>query len=128
MNGWYDNMTPAFLGFLLAATLAVITLVVWLIRQEGKIESNREDLAEHRTVYEKAVNDLKKEYAEDMRELKDELKDTRERFFRHVADVNVHHNAEAVAEFRLALDRRLDTFEEAFKDISRKLNHMAGRT
>ncbi|HEV7698651.1 MAG TPA: hypothetical protein VGO43_00335 [Pyrinomonadaceae bacterium] len=134
---------------LLAVVSAIVGLIVKAVRLQGKVDKLSEecadakvarakDLADAKTSYAKDLADLKaanasdiaelqKHYDNEVKELKDDLKDTRTQLFKHTGDVQVHHNAEAVKEFREALDRRLDTFDESFKDIARKLNHMAGR-
>jgi hypothetical protein len=113
---FFEDMPPALIGAGVTLLLAAIGFTVWLVRLEGKITSVTKDLA-----------DLERKHDDDIKCLKDEVKDTRERFFKHAADVLVHHNAEATLEFRTALERRFTGMEDTLKDIGRKLNHIAGR-
>lgn len=123
-----DFMSPAVIvAIALGLGLPAIGFVVWLVRLEGKANTNGKDIADLRNDHECAIKDLKADHAADVKEFKDELKDTRERFFKHVADVAVHHNSEAVNEFRTALERRFTGFEKSIEDIARKLNHLAAR-
>lgn len=146
MKELMDSISPALLA---AIGLPAIALIVWLVRGEGKTNTNTkclEDLkletakqlaeqkvdtakriADIKIDHAKELVDLKTNYDQDLGEIKNEMKDTRERFFKHSGDSTIHHNAAAQLEFRKALDRRLDGLDEGVKDISRKLNHMAGR-
>lgn len=122
-----ENMSPAMLAILVTLGLAGIGLVVWLVRLEAKGNANASNHAELKLQHGRDLAEVKKEHAGDIKRVEDELRDTRERFFKHVADVSLHHNAEAVLEFRTALERRFTGMEKSLEDITRKLNHIAGR-
>ncbi len=123
-----EIMSPsAFIGALVTLGLAAIGFIVWLVRLEGKTNANSKAIDDLDKAYVKEIAQLKRDHESDIKDLKEEMKDTRERLFKHVADVSVHHNTEAVKEFRENLDRRLDTFDENFKDLARKLNHLGDR-
>jgi hypothetical protein len=103
-------------GFFVPIALGLIAFIVWLVRLEGK--GNATD---------KTFEKFKEETKGELKELWDELKDTRTRFFEHASNAGVHHNAEAYTEFKTALERRLMGFEGTLKDIGVKLDRIADK-
>jgi hypothetical protein len=127
MDTLTESMSPGVIAILVTLGLAAVGFVVWLVRLEGKTNGNSKEITDLQADHAKEISDLKKWHSDDLTVLREDVKDTRERLFKHVADVSVHHNSEAVQEFRIALERRFTGMEGSLADISRKLNHMAGR-
>lgn len=112
-----ENTTPWLNPTVMVTVgLAAIGLIVWLVRLEGKTNLNSERVNKETEVAESTHTDILKE-----------IKELKVEFYKHVSDNTVHHNQEAVAEFRKGLERRLDDMDRGIGDIARKLNHMAGR-
>src|SRR5436190_8529505 len=99
---------PAVVLFLIGGA---ITAGIWLIRLEGRINATITDKEKYRETL-----------REKLKEIEDDLKDTRTRFFEHAANAAVHHNAEAYSEFKVALERRMMGMETSLKDIGLKLD------
>lgn len=100
---------PAILVFIASGAVAFI---VWLVRLESKTGSCDDALGKFKT-----------EIRQEVKELEEELKDTRTRFFEHAANAAVHHNVEAYLEFKNGLERRLIAIESGIKDIGVEMKH-----
>lgn len=110
------TLSPPLVAIIVTVAVASIGFIVWLVRLEGKTNLNSTTLAE------------KSETAEETHgQILAEVKEVKVEFYKHLADNKAHHNEEANKEFRKALERRLDDMDGGIKDISRKLNHLAGR-
>lgn len=111
-----EGPTPALLAFILAGLVQLILAIFFI----AKLWLNGNAAHER-------IDDIEAESEKDLSGLKIEIKELKVDFYKHVADVKAHHNEEAVKEFRDALERRFSGMETSLADISRKLNHLAGR-
>src|SRR5438128_677161 len=109
--------SPAVLVFVVGGAIAV---GIWLVRLEGRVNA----IGTEKDKYREALSEKLQGYEEDLKDLEDELKDTRTRFFEHAANAAVHHNAESYGDFKIALQRRLLRMEGSLNDISLKLDQI----
>lgn len=118
---WLD---PKFLWGLIVAG---VFLVLWFGRLEFKTNANKERQEEHEVVFEKELEDAKGE----RHEIKTAL-------YKHIGDMNMHHNEREFAEFKKGLDLRFNGLQDSMRDmktstqtslgeINRKLDHLADR-
>lgn len=99
-------------GVLITLISLIVGLIVWIVRLESRNNDGHRRIDDIEDLADKVEKQLKAVEVE---------------FYKHMADVKAHHNEEAVKEFRTALEQRFAGVENSLKDISRKLNHIAGR-
>lgn len=92
--------------FLAPTIIVLVGAIIWLVRLEGKVNS----------------------VCEDVEAMSGDLDKLRTRFYEHVTNLTLHHNEQAVNEFRTALERRFSGVESSLEAIKGKLERMAAKT
>jgi len=90
-------------AFILSAASAVIGLIVWLVRLEGKISANETNYARLEKEYEKVAADLEK----------------------HRTNADIHFNLRVSNQVEQANERRFTTIERQLSEINGKLDRLA---
>ncbi len=92
-------------AFILSFVSAVIGLIVWLVRLEGKISANETNIGRLDKEYEKCVGDLEK----------------------HRTNADIHFNLRVSNQVEQANERRFSTIEHQLTEINGKLDRIAER-
>ncbi len=90
-------------AFILSFASAVIGLIVWLVRLEGKISTTETNVGRLEKEYEKVVSDLEK----------------------HRTNADIHFNLRVSNQVEQANERRFGTIERQLTEINAKLDRIA---
>ena len=103
-------MNPAFL---VGTAVALIGLVAWFVRLEGKTDSNKKD-----------IDSFKEEIAEKYNESKKWRGEMETKLLNHMMDTRLHYNDQFMSEFRQSIERRFEQLEKTLVIVNSKLDRL----